>query len=207
MSIAPMLIRVVARSAEDARARLLLRGATRVGRGVRVFGRPDVICRGTLVVGDRAVILSTPAAVTFVVEPTGTIEIGEGACIESGAVLRARHRLVIEPGARVERETVLDDAASGETELRVPAGGEPRERGPRAPSDERVRRVLASIVPSVHEIAPDVDVRTAPGWDSLAALRAVVALERELGVSLPHDLFADARTLESLDAIARGEAP
>ena len=207
MRIAPMLIRGVARSAADARARLLLRGATRVGRRVRVFGRPDVICRGTLVVGDAVVILATPAPVTFVVEPTGTIEIGEGACIESGAVLRARGRLVIEPGARVDRETVLDDATHDETERRVPAGGEPRERAPRAPSDERVRRVLASIVPSLREIAPDVDVRTAAGWDSLAALRAVVALERELGVSLPHDLFADARTLEALDAIAHGDAP
>jgi acyl carrier protein len=69
-----------------------------------------------------------------------------------------------------------------------------------------VRAVLASIVPGVADLGPRDDVRKAPGWDSLAALRAVVELERVLGMPLPHDLFTRVHTIDALERALRGEA-
>jgi len=201
VSMTRSLVRVSAKWTEDARAHLALRKAARVGRGVRVYGRVNVVCHGTLVVGDRVVIVSTPSPVTIVVERGAVLEIGDDACVESGSVLRARRRVLVDRGTRVEAGSVIDDMARGDGELRVSTTG-----ARTAPRLARIRAVMASVVPAVRDVGPADDVRHAPGWDSLAALHVIVALERELDVHLPHDFFAHARTLESIDAVVRGEA-
>lgn len=205
MSLSRWMVRAAARWTDDARARVVLRGA-RVGRNVRVFGIPSVVCEGTLAVGDDVVLVSTPAPVTIVVERGASVEIGAGACIESGVTLHARRRIVIAAGARVERGAVLDDLASDAPEI-VVARPTSSSREVRSTGSGRVRAIVASIVPAVRELGPADDVRRAQGWDSLAALRVIVTLEEELGVLLAHDLFARAYTLEAIERAARGEAP
>lgn len=205
MSLSRWMVRAAARWTDDALARVVLRGA-RVGRNVRVFGIPSVVCEGTLLVGDDAVIVSTPAPVTIVVERGASVEIGAGACIEAGVTLHARRRIVIAPGARVEPGSVIDDLASDASETVVAHERSPS-RDARSTGSGRVRAIVAFIVPTVRELGPADDVRRAPGWDSLAALRVIVTLEKELGVVLAHDLFARAYTLEAIERAARGEVP
>jgi len=206
MNVARRLVRTGARWSEDARSRIALREAARIGRDVRVFGKPDIVCSGTLVLGDRVVIVACPAAVTIIVDRGGTLEIGDDALIESGAVLRAHRRVVVAPGAHVEAGAIIDDTALADDELRV--GGRAAVLAHANVGVEHIRAVIATIVPAVRDVRPAEDVRRATGWDSLAALHVVVALEKELGVRLPHDLFAKTRTLESLEAIVRrGAAP
>ncbi len=61
------LVRAVAGRLDAARARFTL--GARVGSGVRVLGMPSVAVEGALVVGARAVLVSTPAPITIVVRP------------------------------------------------------------------------------------------------------------------------------------------
>ena len=198
------MARIAARWNEEARARVALRGA-RIGRDIRVYGWPNVVCRGEIVIGDGVVILSTPAAVTLIADPGASIEIGDGAVLESGVTLHAHKRIVVAPHARVEAGALLDDLASDAPEI-VVAPGRAQRAARQVPADSRVRDVLATIVPAVAGLGPRDDVRAAPGWDSLAALRAVVELEQALGASLPHDLFTRVHTLEAIERVARGEA-
>lgn len=216
-------------AAENARIRAALRGATRVGASVRVLGWPSIACEGELVIGARVVFVSTPGAVTLVVERGASIEIGDETLLESGATIRARKRVVVGAGARIGVGCVIDDAASDAPELRIEAGAwladgaiidgravtaSAKSNGANGLSgnsanghaDARLRAVIASIVRHAARIGTSDDLRQMPGWDSLAALRVVVALEKELGVMLPHDLFAQPRTLDALGAIVRGEA-
>src|ERR1019366_5555747 len=71
-------------------------------------------------------------------------------------------------------------------------------------TSDRVRAVIGGILPAISTIGGDEDMRGIAAWDSLTALRVVVALENELGVELPYDLFAAPRTLDSVAAIVRG---
>jgi len=212
------LARTIASISDRARARVVL--GARVGSGVRLLGTPSVVSRGTLVVGARAVIVSTPAPVTIVIRPNASVEIGEDALIESGAVIRARGRVVIGRGARIGVGCIVDDETA-DSELTVPDGewipdgaivttgvSHAEEPNPSARADatnQRIRDVVCSVVSAVAELDDTSDLRGAPGFDSLAALRVIVALEKELGVGLPHDLFTRPRTIASLAAIARGE--
>ena len=200
------MLRAASRSIEDARARLALGRVSRLGRDVRVLGRPNVVADGTIVIGNGVVIVSTPAAVTLVSERGATIEVGDGASIESGVTIRARRRVRIEPGARIEAGAVIDDLTSVEPELLVSARAERGKRSERARASDRIREVIASVVAKAAELGPSEDIRALPGWDSLAALRVIVALEKQLGLQLPHDLFSQPRTLETIEAVAAGEA-
>ncbi len=214
------LLRTIVALSDAARARVTL--GTHVGPGVRLLGTPSIVSRGTLVVGARAVLVSTPAPVTIVIRPNASVEIGEDALVESGVVVRAHGRVVIGRGARIgvgcvvddetcdselcigDRESIADGTiitASGETSRPQPIRKVARVDA----TCERVREVVCGIVTGAWELDDTSDVRLAPGFDSLAALRVVVALEKELGVSLPHDLFTRPRTMDSLAAIARGE--
>jgi acyl carrier protein len=215
------LLRTIVSLSDAARARVTL--GTHVGPGVRLLGTPSIVSQGTLVVGARAVLVSTPAPVTIVIRPNASVEIGEEALVESGAVIRAHGRVVIGRGARVGVGCVVDDETC-ESELCIPdrewmadgtvvtaSGGPSPARAEshvvRADATrERIREVVCGIVSGAWELDDASDLRGAPGFDSLAALRVLVALEKELGVSLPHDLFTRPRTIDSLAAIARGEA-
>lgn len=174
------------------RARVAL--GPHVGKNVRIVGRASVVREGDIRVGDDVLIVSSPAPVTIVAYAGATIEIGEGAIIESGAVIRAHDRVVIAAGAHVAAGAIIDDEVAVADDVNTVHEAELG----------RVRDVLSEVVETVHEADATLDVRTLAGWDSLAALRVIVSLEKEFGVTLPHDLFAEPRTLASLAAFVTG---
>ncbi len=215
MTLERAFARVTMHAMNAAVARVVFRKAEQVGSGVRIFGWPSVVCDGVLRIGARVEIVSTPAHVAIVVERGGSLEIGDDVVVESGVTICARGRVVIGARASIGANATIDA-----TDLRIEDGARiadgasitdamTSERTARAAStttDERVRTVLSSIVPGISTIDRDADLRTLPGWDSLAALRALVALEQELDARLPHDLFSAHPTLASVTA-ATAEGP
>lgn len=223
MSVGLTLARAAMRAVDAGHVRIALRNATRTERAVKIFGWPSIVNAGHLRIGARVVLVSTPSPVTLVVERGGSIEIGDDAILESGVTVRARRRIVIGRSACIGAGCVIDDSCSDGDELRVDAGarlapsvivdGSSSLRECLRPSSapgtdttsDRVRMVIAEIVPAVSTLDGGEDLRRVDAWDSLAALRVVVALEKELGVQLPYDLFASPRTLDSVVAMVRGE--
>lgn len=174
------------------RAKARVAFGRRVGRNVRIVGRASVVRDGEINVGDGVTIVSSPAPVTIVAHEGASIDIGAGAVIESGAIIRAREHVVIAPGARVAAGTIIDDEVAY-VEDSVTASGS---------ALDRVRAILSTVIDAAGDAGATTDVRALEGWDSLAALRVIVALERDLGITLPHDLFTEPRTLASLAALA-----
>jgi acyl carrier protein len=189
--------RVIAHTIRDVSDRTRARVAfgRRVGRNVRIVGRASVVRDGEIRVGDDVTIVSSPAPVTIVAHEGASIDIGDGAIIESGAVIRAHDHVVIPAGTRVAAGSIIDDEVT-ETEDASTASNS---------ALERVRAIVASVVEAAEGAAVVTDVRTLAGWDSLAALRVIVSLEKELGVTLPHDLFSEPRTLASLATLASAQ--
>ncbi len=181
--------RVIAHAIRDVsdRARARVAFGRRVGKNVRIVGRASVVRDGEIRVGNDVVIVSSPAPVTIVAHEGASIEIGDGAIIESGAVIRARDRVVIPPGARIAAGSIIDDEVAVEEVTTASST-----------ALDRVRAIVAAVVATAEEAGADADVRSLVGWDSLTALRVIVSLEKDLGVTLPHDLFAEPRTLASL---------
>lgn len=181
--------RAIAHTIRDVSDRTRARVAfgRRVGRNVRIVGRASVVRDGEISVGDDVVIVSSPAPVTIVAHEGASIEIGDGAVIESGAIIRAHDHVVIPAGAKIAAGSIIDDEVI--VEDAAPATGT---------SIGRVREIVSSVVEAARDAGAAIDLRTLEGWDSLAALRVIVSLEKELDVVLPHDLFAEPRTLASL---------
>jgi acetyltransferase-like isoleucine patch superfamily enzyme len=235
--IARALAQAASRTIDQARSRLALAGATRLGSGIRLFGSIGVANAGELVIGDNVVFVSSPASVQLLVGPGAKLVIGDGCVIESGTTVRARRDIVIGRHVRVGVGCILDDDAAEhgailvqdqawlegwvillagarvEASAVVPHGavlgasadGPASNRRRRAAEDPEVRAVEARIraaigcvVPSASAAERGDDLRSFKGWDSLAALRIVVALEREFGVTLPCDLFASQARIEAL---------
>jgi acyl carrier protein len=223
---------VVSGTMDSLRSRVFLAGATSVGTGVRIFGRPRVSCEGELVVGPGVVIVSSPAPVQLLVAPGARLVIGAGTVIESGATIRARRGVVIGSEARVGVGCVIDDDGPVPAEIAVhdrawledgvillagaqiaarsivPRGtlagatsiqtGTVAHDDPSRAIEDRIRGVIGRVVPGASQAERGVDLRLFKGWDSLAALRVLVALEKEFSVTLPYDLFTHKPRLESV---------
>lgn len=76
-------------------ARYYLRRCTRLGRWVRVQGRPLVCNNGVIEIGDRVMIISTTVRSELVTQPGGRLEIGEGSWINYGVSLSAHQSVRI----------------------------------------------------------------------------------------------------------------
>jgi acyl carrier protein len=70
-----------------------------------------------------------------------------------------------------------------------------------ADAERRIRKVLARIVPATSDVESSTELTQVAGWDSLAALRALVALEKEFAVMLPIHLFAERPSVASVTPI------
>jgi maltose O-acetyltransferase len=90
------------------RARWYFRHATHLGQKVRVFGSPIIENRGILWIGDRVRIRSTVVKTELVVEG-GTLEICEGAYINYGCSIAARHLVRIGPNCRIGTYAMITD--------------------------------------------------------------------------------------------------
>ena len=193
--------RIASGAMDRVRSHVALADAASVGAGVRVFGSLQVRCEGDLVVGPRVVFVSTPAPIRIVVDPGAKLVVGAGSVIESGAVLRAHGRELIGLDERVGAGCTIDDEgaaegltvpdgtwlddAEGITTPEVAAPGDPRIDA----IEDRIRDVIGRVVPGASHAERGADLRLFKEWDSLAALRVLVALEREFRVTLPHDLL------------------
>jgi acyl carrier protein len=67
-----------------------------------------------------------------------------------------------------------------------------------------VRTVVGRIVAAASEVDAAAVLSHIKGWDSLAALRVLVALEKEFGVVLPHNLFSESPTLANVAPLILG---
>jgi acyl carrier protein len=193
--------RIASGAMDRIRSHVALADAASVGAGVRVFGSLQLRCDGDLVVGPGVVFVSTPVPIRIIVDPGAKLVVGAGSVIESGAVLRAHGSVVIGRNVRVgagrtvddegvaegfalPEGTWLDDAAASAT-AEVAAHDDPRIDA----IEDRIRGVIGRVVPGASQVERGADLRLFKEWDSLAALRVLVALEREFRVTLPHDLL------------------
>lgn len=242
---------------------LYLRSVTSLGRRPRLRGAPLVRNRGRITIGDDFRLDSRPVRSHLVTGRAGTIEIGHGVSIASGAAISAevhvrigdrvrmggsvmimdtdyhdrrdfsapapRAPVVVEDEARLGRNvTVLKGARIGRGAWIAPgsvvsgvvpagacAGGVPARvlaslpavacsRTGREATDPlgRVRAVVAETFGIAPPDPADGPSRI-PAWDSLGALRLLMALEEEFQVVLP-DTVAEAKSvLDLCDAVAR----
>jgi acyl carrier protein len=189
-------------------------GALVIGSGVSLVSAPSpvnlvVAPGGSLVIGDRALIESGAAirargrvvigsgarvGAGCIVDDEGTeageISIGDGAWLEEGAVLLAGTRVA--PGTVFRRRPT--DAARPSRRSDAPHSSESASHD----AEQRVRAVLERLVAGASTVDRTASLSLMEGWDSLAALRTLVALEKEFAVMLPHQLFAKHPTLESV---------
>ena len=71
------------------RAYLYLRAADSVGRRVRLQGRPMIVNRGRMVIGNRVQLRSVVAMLEMTTEPGGLLEIGDRVFINAGCSIAA----------------------------------------------------------------------------------------------------------------------
>jgi acetyltransferase-like isoleucine patch superfamily enzyme len=90
-------------------ARVYLRRCTRVGLFTRVYGRPHIHNRGTLIVGERVLIWSTTATTELAVFPGGTLEIGDATTINYGTSIAATGLVRLGRGCRLGTHVMILD--------------------------------------------------------------------------------------------------
>ncbi|MEI9941289.1 MAG: phosphopantetheine-binding protein [Pseudomonadota bacterium] len=221
----------------SARTRLLLRGATRVGRSPTLAGQPSLMNQGTIEIGDDFFFSARPAPSHLAAAEGARIVIGNRVRIGYGAAISARLEVVIgdnvelgpfsvimdsdyhvvgdrsatdeplsvriEAGARLgARVTVLrgsiigagavvlgGSVVSGKVAPGTVVSGVPARVVVTSGADAEGQAVdLAGLVMSVLGLsAPPAD-SDGPAqireWDSLGALKIVLAVEEAYGVSL-----------------------
>jgi acetyltransferase-like isoleucine patch superfamily enzyme len=91
------------------RARWYLRSATRVGPRVRVWGAPSVTNKGTLMVGDRARLVSTMATLEIGVGPGGVLDIGENVFVNYGCSFGATKSIRIGAHSTIGPHVIMMD--------------------------------------------------------------------------------------------------
>lgn len=170
-----------------------------VARGARlVIGEGSILESGAtvraqhLVVIGRGVRIGRGCVIDDDGSDDGGIDIGDDAWLEDGALVLGAARVAAR--ARVTRRTALE---AGRT-IAVERATDTSNRSPGGADDDHVRQIVARVVPAALGVSSDTDLRCIAGWDSLAALRVLIALEKEFRVNLPHDLFATARSLGSV---------
>lgn len=92
-----------------ARARWYFRSAERLGKGVRLWGRPVIRNRGSLLIGDRVRMLSTMAPLEIDVGRGATLEFGEGAYVNYGCSIGATLSVRIGAGSSIGSGSILMD--------------------------------------------------------------------------------------------------
>ena len=74
--------------------------------------------------------------------------------------------------------------------------------------EDRAKMLLATALEiEVAAVPPDASIATLEAWDSLAHLRLVQALEKELGHELPAEHIFAIACLADVAAVLEGRAP
>jgi acetyltransferase-like isoleucine patch superfamily enzyme len=92
------------------RARWYLRHATRLGKNVRVWGRPFIHHNGgQMLIGDRVRLVSHVAALELGVSSGGTLDIGESTYINYGSSIAASKLVRIGPRCNIGSHVMIID--------------------------------------------------------------------------------------------------
>ena len=184
-------------------------GVLRIGDGVVVGAGAAIAANASVVVGDHVhlgasvMILDSDYHAT---EDHGAP--GDAAAIVIGAGARLEDRVIVLKGARIGARahvvsgsvvsgTIHDDAfVSG-----VPARATKRLAATSADSHALVLSALEEVLGASPALALGAHPSTLRGWDSLATLRLLVAIESGAGVALPERDFVAARDLAAIVAI------
>jgi acyl carrier protein/acetyltransferase-like isoleucine patch superfamily enzyme len=222
-------LREATRVGDDVRVfgwpRVANEGELVIGGGVALVSSPSpvellVAAGGSLIIGDAALIESGVA-----IRARGRIRIGSGARIGAGCIVDddgpGTNEISVADGAWIEDGVVLlagaHVAAGSILERRVissaPPGLLPASSRSSPPPysgedgamaldvDRRMRAVLARLIIGAGNVHRNASLTELKGWDSLAALRVLVGFEKEFGVVLPHQLFGQEPTIESITPV------
>jgi maltose O-acetyltransferase len=172
-------------------------GATlQVGRGVVLGAGVTIVVRTRVEIGD-GVRIGDDCALVDELDPNAT-SMGTSIVLGPSAVLSGEN-LVLR-GALIPRGARVPSGVRVGAGTFVSAVDSPAY----AQGVLRVRDVLASVHAGASALADGDDLKSLTGWDSLTALRCLVALERAFGRMLPPDLFRGPTTLGELTRAVLG---
>jgi acetyltransferase-like isoleucine patch superfamily enzyme len=187
-------------------------GRMRIGHRVNIGAGAALSCLGRLdidddvTMGDYVIVMDSD----FHVAQDKTVDATPRA-VHIGRGARLGHRVVVLPGSTVGSGAIVRSGSvvSGDVPDHAVVEGNPaRPSLERASPSEAVSEDVPRLVMHVLGLAAVPDLSAGPGqiaeWDSLGALRLIVALEERLGVSLTDD---DLRSVQSVgELVGRVEA-
>jgi acyl carrier protein/carbonic anhydrase/acetyltransferase-like protein (isoleucine patch superfamily) len=184
--------------------RLVLGAGATVSYGAAISAQAEVLIGRQTQIGPLVVIMDSDFHVVGDPDarpPETPISIGNDVVIESRVtILRGS---VIGDGARVRSGSVVSGSiAAGTTVAGVPAGvlGEvPVELGPQGSLDLRPLVQLVLGLSSTPELDDGPD--QIPQWDSLGALKLLLAIERTFKVTLPEEQLKKAQSIALLTQV------
>src|SRR3954469_1011837 len=183
-------------------------GAMEIGRAVRIGHGAAIVSHARVEIGEGArigpfaMIMDTDFHEAGAHDKAGEpkpIRIGRGAVLESRVtVLRGT---TIGDNVRVRAGSVVSgDVPAGAVVAGVPA--RPERAGAEA-AEAEVGAIVRSVF-GLKELPPaDAGPGQVPGWDSLGALKLLLALEEAFGVTLTEHDMVRAKSVADLDAVVR----
>jgi acyl carrier protein len=182
-----------------------------IGAGVGIASEERIEIGDRVTIGDGVLIMDTDFHDSRDLShrgATAAVIIGEGVRIESNAIiLKGTH---LGSGARVARRSVV----SG----RIPEGGQvcgvPARMipdascrkhhglvGDRGSISDRLTAIVTEACGVEGALRPEEGPSQIIGWDSLGALRVLIAMEEEFRISLPEHALCAISTLRDLEEI------
>jgi acetyltransferase-like isoleucine patch superfamily enzyme len=188
------------------RSHLFVTGSLRIGNRVRIGSGAAISCMGELEIRDDVSIGAFSIILDsnfHVAEDFRANAAPKRICVGKGASLG--HRVVVLPGSTLGAGVVVraGSVVSGDVPDGAVVEGNPaRARLERDDLAEVDARNVPTLVMHVLGLSSVPDLQHGPGqipqWDSLGALRLIVALEEELGVALAEDQVKAVRSIREL---------
>jgi acetyltransferase-like isoleucine patch superfamily enzyme/acyl carrier protein len=201
-------------SSRPVRSHLFVTGRMRIGDRVRIgagaaissLGRVDI--DDDVAIGDFSIVMDSDFHVADDFHSAATprpVHIGKGA--------RLGHRVVVLPGSTIGAGATVKTGSvvSGEVAAGAVVEGNPaRSRhltpleGADGPAEGAVSRLVMQVLGLQSLPAADAGPEQIVQWDSLGALRLIVALEETFGITLAEDQVKAARSIRELTEHVEG---
>jgi acetyltransferase-like isoleucine patch superfamily enzyme len=181
--------------------RMRIGDRVRIGAGAAISALGSVDVEDDVSIGDYVIVMDSDFHVADDFHAAAVprpVHIGRGA--------RIGHRVVVLPGSRVGAGAVVKagSVVSGEVADGAVVEGNPaRSRsapveGADAPADAAVPRLVMQVLGLRSVPGPDAGPEQIAQWDSLGALRLIVALEETFAITLAEDQVKSARSIREL---------